>query len=120
MSPSSPASISSASLPSSISTTVRNSAILRDAIRAPVRREITSHPLGRNAGHGPNGRDALERVQMKAGFFERLAPRGRDRVSVFLDARDSFERMFLPQQKERRTSKIKQGADLIESEPSSR
>jgi hypothetical protein len=26
------------------------------------------------AGHGPNGRDALERVQMKAGFFERLAP----------------------------------------------
>ena len=41
-----------------------------------------------------------------SGFFERLAPRGRYRVSVFLDAGDSFERMFLPQRKERRSPEL--------------
>ncbi len=43
---------------------------------------------------------------MKTGFFERLAPRGRDRVSIFLDAGDGFERMFLPRRKERRSPEL--------------
>jgi hypothetical protein len=38
---------------------------------------------------------------MKTGFFERLTPRSGDRVSVFHNAGNSFESMFLPQQKER-------------------